>query len=293
VLSRFRVIVALLLWIGVSGGCSFGGPSQVVTPELPRIDWSRFMPSRDAGDPPKPGLVTLDSWNKDSLHCAARRCSNLYELVIDEPGELKVEVYAPLGRLPDFGVVLLDADAGVLARSQEPGIRPRRLQSHVERGSYVIHVYALGVQDPGLSYEVIARLSSSAPPAKKTKSEKPQGEVRAPAPPPTSAPSSPPTSPPTSPPVPTARPVLVSGGVVAEVLDVEERAGTSFVLLDAGAPHKVAVGMRGVLLDGDRTLAEIEVVEVFADGSRARVLGEIMGSIGIDTKARIDTGGRH
>jgi hypothetical protein len=277
----------VLLWACLATGCfSLGGASSP-TPQVPRIDWSKFMPRGDE-EPPKPATVALDSWLKDTLHCAARRCSNLYELPIAEPGEVKVEVYAPLGRLPDFGVVLLDADAGVLARSQEPGVRPRRLQAQVVPGSYVIHVYALGIKDPSLTYEVIARLSAATAPAKTRQTKKapepskpPQPTVAEPVPPP--LPKQTPTS---------ASPSPMRGGVQAEVLDVEERAGTSFVLLDAGAPHAVAIGMRGQLVEGDAILAEIEIVEVFADGSRARILGELKGSISIDTKARIDTGAK-
>jgi hypothetical protein len=81
-----------------------------------------------------------------------------------------------------------------------------------------------------------------------------------------------------------ARDVLVT----AEVLDVEEEGGVaSFVLLDAGAPQKVVEDMQGQLREGDRAIGQIVIVEVYADGSRARVVGDLTGAVGIDTVADI------
>jgi hypothetical protein len=76
--------------------------------------------------------------------------------------------------------------------------------------------------------------------------------------------------------------------VTAEVLDVEEEGGAAaFVLIDAGAPQRVAEDMQGELKEGGRSIGQIVIVEVYTDGSRARVVGDLDGEVGIDTVAEI------
>jgi hypothetical protein len=97
-------------------------------------------------------------------------------------------------------------------------------------------------------------------------------------------PSKPPTKEPDTPP-----PALPPQPIVsAEVLDAEIVEGEpAFVLLDAGKPDGVEVGLQGQLRDGGTVIGEIQVVEVYADGSRARILGELRGDISFDTLADI------
>jgi len=56
----------------------------------------------------------------------------------------------------------------------------------------------------------------------------------------------------------------------ARVLEVE---GGSDVLIDAGTRQGVRPGDRGTLREAGRVIAQIEIVAVYADGSRARVQG--------------------
>jgi len=45
--------------------------------------------------------------------------------------------------------------------------------------------------------------------------------------------------------------------------------------------------MRGELVDGGRVIGRIEVVQVYAGGSRARIIGALVGQPGQDTAAVI------
>jgi hypothetical protein len=71
------------------------------------------------------------------------------------------------------------------------------------------------------------------------------------------------------------------------VLEVESGAQTS-VVIDGGRRDALRAGLRGRLLDGDRTLGRVVVVEVFEEGARARVEGPLAGAITPDTVAEIE-----
>jgi hypothetical protein len=47
-------------------------------------------------------------------------------------------------------------------------------------------------------------------------------------------------------------------------------------------------GLRGRLVDGGRELARIEIEEVFAEGSRARIRGTLQGPVTPSTLAEIE-----
>ncbi len=59
------------------------------------------------------------------------------------------------------------------------------------------------------------------------------------------------------------------------------------MLLEAGTGTGVQRGMRGELRDGDITIGEIEIEAVYAQGSRARILGGLSAPITFDTRARM------
>lgn len=75
--------------------------------------------------------------------------------------------------------------------------------------------------------------------------------------------------------------------VTASVIELEGRGEGQRVLIDKGTGDGLQRGQRGRLVDGGRTLAEIEVVEVFAEGSRARLLGRLEGVVSGSTRAEI------
>jgi hypothetical protein len=235
--------------------------------------------------------VSIGEWQKDHLHCAVERCDNFYWIDVPHSGDLRVEVYAPWGAgLPDFGVVLLDQMGKPIAAPKEPSARPARLASRVSPGRYTVRVHAMGSIDGRIGYELIANFqaakrggksaatsgadSKSAPP-KPAKEPQAAKKPKAPAPAPVTTPTASGSS---------------RGKVVAtaEVLELEQEGGEPvYVLLDAGEPQKVRVGMRGRLHEGAATIGEIEIIEVYRDGSRAKLLGGLSGEITIDTAAEI------
>jgi hypothetical protein len=74
------------------------------------------------------------------------------------------------------------------------------------------------------------------------------------------------------------------------VLEVEKRGDTAEtrVLIDGGRRDALKSGMRGKLVDGQRTLGRIVVIEVFDEGSRVRVEGPLSGDITPETVAEIE-----
>jgi len=234
--------------------------------------------------------VTFGDWTDDYLHCALERCDNFYWIDVTRSGDLRVEVYAPWGSgLPDFGVVLLDPMGKPIAAPTEPGARPARLNSRVSPGRYTVRVHATGSDDGRLGYELIASFEASGRPASsadKASSKQPATSVKRPT-----------TTPKPSSGEPVKRPApapaddgYAAGSLVAtaEVLDVEQENGEPvYVLLDAGEPQSVRVGMRGRLREGAETIGRIEIIEVYRDGSRAKLLDSLTGDITIDTGAEI------
>src|SRR4029453_12678483 len=65
------------------------------------------------------------------------------------------------------------------------------------------------------------------------------------------------------------------------VLEVEKKGGAAAtsVLIDGGRRDALRTGLRGRLVDGQRTLGRVVVEEVFEEGSRARVEGPLLGDI--------------
>jgi hypothetical protein len=73
--------------------------------------------------------------------------------------------------------------------------------------------------------------------------------------------------------------------VSAVVLEVE---GGDAVLIDKGRRQGLAVGQRGRLLEAGRKIADIEILAVYPDGSRAAIRGELSGGITPSTVAEVD-----
>ncbi|HEM47615.1 MAG TPA: hypothetical protein ENO23_11290 [Alphaproteobacteria bacterium] len=232
----------------------------------------------------EPSALAFDTWRKDRLHCAAQECEHRYALTVTEPGRIRAEVYAPLDPGgPDFALALLDADGEEIARPVEDDARPRRIAYEAEPGTYVLRVSARGA-DPGpLGYDVVAFHEPPAPSPAGRRASDPSSR---PAPPPREpAPTPAPPPPPEPEPEPARSHDVLA---LAEVLDVEVgEGGATFVLLDRGEPDGVRKAMRGGLRIGDEPIGDFVVVEVYRDGSRARIEGDLQADIGIDTVAEI------
>jgi hypothetical protein len=70
-----------------------------------------------------------------------------------------------------------------------------------------------------------------------------------------------------------------------EILEVD---ADGAVLIDGGREDGLRAGQRGRLVDGKRTLGALVVVDVFDEGSRARIEGALSGEITADTVAEIE-----
>jgi len=72
-----------------------------------------------------------------------------------------------------------------------------------------------------------------------------------------------------------------------EVLGFEEDGGERFVLLDGDQAGQVEKDMKGELLSGGERIGELLIVEVYPDGSRGVVVGDLTSEIGFDAVAEI------
>ena len=73
---------------------------------------------------------------------------------------------------------------------------------------------------------------------------------------------------------------------MAEAVDAACASGDA-LLVEAGTGTGMERGMRGELREGDLTIGEIEIIAVYAQGSRARILGGLSAPITFDTRARV------
>jgi len=220
--------------------------------------------------PPDPdGVATgsqplaIGEWERDALDCAEGDCSDWYHLETSAPGTLRVAAVRVEDEreLPEFSVVLADAEGKVLEQGANGGETRVRFTYPKEKGRYApAGRFTLAVQTPtegegALGYEL--RVTFAAKPAPK-------------------------------PAAPRVEPPRVRA-VRAALLEVEERAdGGQAVLLDQGSKSGVATGQRGRLLVGGKKVAEIEIIDVYPDGSRALVRGSLGAALTPDTVAEVD-----
>jgi hypothetical protein len=213
-------------------------------------------------------LLEAGTSTEGGLHCARGRCDDWYRLVLRKREDVVIEADAPAhAALPDFGLMILTTDMSIVGDAREDRARPRRLQMLLAPGPYYVRVYALGENRDRLSY--------------KLKFTRKQRAARRPArsstgPRPAAAPT---------PPKPARQPAIES-----EVLEVE-RTGSepTAVLLEASSSDGVRAGSKGVLLDaGGGEIGRIEIVDVYAAGSRARIIGGLSAPITLDTRAQIE-----
>jgi hypothetical protein len=228
-----------------------------------------------------PGTLAFDTWTKGSLHCAINECAMEYTLRVSEPGRVRAEVYAPLGSGgPDFALTVVDESGDEIARPVDDSARPRRVVFDADIGTYRLHVTSRGNDQGLLRYEVVAFLAPGAAPGRRP----PPIDVR---PAERSAPSGS-KSGGSNPAIATTPPGSTNVFVRAEVLDVEsEPGGARFVLLDKGLPSGLREQMRGALLDAGEPIGRFVIVEVYEDGCRARIEGQLAREVGIDTLAEI------
>jgi len=241
----------LLAASSLLGGCSWlgGGGSE---------------PPKDAPD------LQLGAAREDSLHCAKKRCANWYRLVVDRNTKVEVVANSPADpALPDFEIKLYNRDLYLLEADSISLDRPRKVSRALEPGLYYLLVQQLEGNDELLSYTLSANRARKAPPKPKRRRQR---EIKDPAPPP-----------PPPPPPPRA------SAIDSEVLEVERSGGEpTAVLLEAGISEGVVSGRRGRLIENGQVVGKIEIVDVYAHGSRGRIVGGLTSPITLDTRAEID-----
>jgi len=207
--------------------------------------------------------LSLGQWREGALHCDRGDCAQLFRLVVERPTTVVVEADAPADPLlPDFYLVLEDAQGNPVGDDREAQKRPRRVVRSLEPGLYFVRV--AGQEDRGvlLSYKLRAR---SKAPARRAEPRRTRPEPRR------------------APPAPPA-PVFVE----SDVLEVERDGGEPVsILIEAGTSQGMEPGQSGELVDGDQVIGRIEIVDVYAAGSRARIVGGLRSPITLGTRARV------
>lgn len=207
-----------------------------------------------------PDLVVAQP-REDLLHCSKGQCANLYRLVVETKRRVRVQADAPADpRLPDFSLVLEDRNGNVVADDRKANQRPRRITETLEPGLYFVRILGQGKNQDRLSYKLVANQVSSRP-ARRPRTAAPRAAPRiAPA------------------------PVFVD----SDVLEVERAGGEPIaVLIEAGTSQGMAPGLAGELVDGGEVIGKLEIVDVYAEGSRARIVGGLKAPITLDTRARV------
>jgi hypothetical protein len=240
-LAATWLCTAWLLLLAAPGCALFGGADQLrlQAPELP-----------------------LDEWHEGSLHCKRGLCSNWYKLVVQQAMELEIEANAPVHEsLPDFALVVEDAERRRIGDDLAPLHRPRRVKRSFQPGVYYLQLMGLDRNSELMSYKLI---------------------VRQPPPPRIALPTAPRRAAP-----PVAKPPPPKT-IESAVIEVERQGGEpAFVLIEAGRAAGMAKGLTGDLVDQGNPIGRVEIVDVYEAGSRARIVGGLSAPITLDTLARI------
>ena len=212
------------------------------------------LDAEPAGAVPLP----LGERHADTLQCSEGDCADWYRLEAPEKGALTVEVgpgarEVPLEKAAPLGGLtarLVDAAGATLATESLAKGDHLQLHADVAPGTYLVEITPTD-REAAVGYALRGVFKAAPPPAK----------------------------PPPAPRFETRR---------AAVLEVEgARTQEQTVLLDAGESAQLHPGMRGVLVDSGKKLGQVVIVNVYPDGSRARVEGVLAGPITPRTVAEI------
>ncbi len=197
-------------------------------------------------------------WLEGRLHCGRDSCSAWYRLRVDSKQRVVVEADGPADpALPDFELALFNASKERLGLDAKPLQRPRRLSETLPAGIYWVNVVTGSKHEMQLSYKLRARPYRAPRRTVRTQDRAPE---------------------------PKPRLVAVEGGL----LEVERDGGEPVsVLIDVGTGEGLAVGQQGKLVEGGQVIGRIEVVDVYAQGSRARILGALSAPITLQTRAMV------
>jgi hypothetical protein len=213
---------------------------------------SRRAPDTD-GLPTGAQNLPLETSRNDQLHCIRGDCADWYRLNLSQRGDLSVEVTVLQQTLAsqDLFVGLADERARYIDEGVTQGAGSVTVGSHAQKGIYLVSVRSLERSKSPLAYQIIARFQKWVPPV--IVEPEPRFET-----------------------------------LTSEVLEVERDPGEEdAVLLGHGSEHGVLEGLRGRLINGETPIVEIEIVDVYPRGSRARLLGSLKQPIDPSTVAEI------
>ncbi|MDH3212068.1 MAG: hypothetical protein OEM05_06255 [Myxococcales bacterium] len=209
------------------------------------------------GEPGGARLLDVGQPRTDQLHCKGGDCSDWYRVRVERRGELVIHVAAldEDAATTSYSLQLHSGRNEPLGYGDAAGLGRKELLWRADPGVYLVGIGAPAKSGP-FHYEVLVSFRPEPPP-------------RAVAPPP--------------PPEPRFEPIS------AEVLEVEgQPSDPRAVLIDRGRGDGLRPGLRGRLLENGAEIATVEIVDVYADGSRARIEGPLQAPITAHTRAEID-----
>ena len=206
------------------------------------------------GLPAGASSLPLNQWRTDQLHCKRGDCADWYRVVVAKRGHLNIEMSAPVFDSQAHPMTLTLADEHARSLDETGSSEPTlTVGSPLKPGPFLVRVKSPEQQRRALGYDIIAHFVKWEPP-----------------PPPA--------------PLPPQFEVLES-----EVLEHERRPGEpESVLLSRGRQDGLVENLYGRLLNGDAEIARIQLIDVYPDGSRARLLDTPQAVITPSTRAEID-----
>jgi hypothetical protein len=219
-------------------------------------------PPDSDGNPDDAQTLQLDLERRDRLACqdpTRPDCVDWFVLDLPGEGEIQLEVTAthPEGLAPDYEVTIANHRADPLQHLSNQGRPEVQMAWSGDPGAYFVAISS-GPSKTVLQYRIVARYQ---PPAARDDS-RPKFETKF---------------------------ETEFETISSMVLEVEaERGRPRFVIIDGGRRNGHREGFRGRLIERGRFIAEIEIVDVFDEGSRARIATELVGAITPQTMAEID-----
>ena len=216
--------------------------------------FSCATPADPDGDPTTAGVLPLGRAWTDSLDCARGDCVDWFRVQVTEGGKLRVRSRSTTENA-SYSIEVTRMEGGSIVARQGSGSLV--LESPIESGEYLIRISAAAESEQPVAYQLIADWrppSRRPPPPRPQPAPEPQFETRS-----------------------------------GEVLELEGAMGDpDHVLFSLGRGEQMQAGFEGRLIRDGRSIARIRVIEVFGDGSRARIEGALSEPITPDTIVEID-----
>lgn len=214
------------------------------------------------GEPGSATLLSLNSARRDQLDCRrswVRRaffrergdCSDWYRIRLPARGDLFLDAKTPEAdaAASPYTLTLNSGRNQRLGEANDVGGGRKRMHWKASAGHYLLAVTA-PPRSRLLRYELLARFEPEPPPA----APEPRFEQ-----------------------------------LNSEVLEVEGRPGDPrSVLIGRGERDGIRPGLRGRMMQDGEEIATVEIVDVYPDGSRARIDGTLRAPITPDTRVEID-----